>query len=413
MSTKKHILFVDDEPLVIEGLRRMLRKFRGEWDMEFVNSGPDALARMAASPYDVIVSDIRMPGMDGAELLERVVKLHPATARIVLSGHAGEDSTQRALKVAHRFLAKPTDADAIRNAVAEACGAQQIVGDDHLRGLVAGCNSLPSAPAVYLELTKAIESEKSDAKQIAAIISRDMAMSAKILQMVNSSFFGIGRRISSVEHTVALLGLIRLRALVLGEQIFRQFVPPREVPGFSIDWLWRHSMAVAELARQISRAEKQEGDRPDQAFTAGLLHDLGLLVLAARQFEKFADVLTRARAQQRPIHEVEKEMMGVTHEDVGAYLLRLWGLPPRIIEAVELHHRPAQVEFDGLCALSVIHVADVLVHELNAPEDDAGRAAWFAPVDEAYLSRLKLSDRYSHWRELGIKACGQPEGATK
>lgn len=397
---KRRVLFVDDEPNIIDGLRRLLRKQRALWDMEFVCSAPEALAKLAAAPFDVVVTDLQMPDLNGAELLERVVQHYPATARIVLSGHAEEEMSRRAMKLAHRFLAKPTDPETLVNAVTEACGARQIVQDERLQALVGACDSLPSAPSLYLEIARAAESETADAAAIGKIISRDMAMCAKLLQLVNSSFFGIARRVSSIEQAVALLGIMRVKAMVLTDHIFREFVPSGDIPELSIDRLWKHSLQVAELSREISKAEKQGGDRPDQAFTAGLLHDIGLLVLACRQSEAVRETCRLAREREVSAVSIEGEIIGATHGDVGGYLLRLWGLPARIVEAVALHHEPGRVNYNGLCAVTVVHAADVL--ERGTEPDGSARADdLYRPIlDEAYLARIGMGHRVAVWAGL-------------
>ncbi|MBI4582287.1 MAG: HDOD domain-containing protein, partial [Planctomycetes bacterium] len=252
---KKRILFVDDEPNVVDGLRRLLRKQRQVWHMEFAQSGAEALAKLAEMPFDVLVTDIQMPGMNGAELLERVVQAYPGVARIVLSGHVDETVATRVVSLAHRFLAKPTDADTLIAAVERAGVAQQEIGDERVRAWIGSCRSLPSLPTLYVELMQAAHSDTTNAREIARIISRDMAISAKILQLVNSSFFGLARRISSIEQTVSLLGLVRIRALVLAEHVVRKLMPENAPSGLTINHLWSHSCAVAEVAHRISKLE--------------------------------------------------------------------------------------------------------------------------------------------------------------
>lgn len=409
---KMRILFVDDEVHVIEGLRRMLRKQRNEWDMVFASSGTEALATMEAAPFDVIVTDMQMPGMNGAEVLERVLQTHPDMARIVLSGHADEATTSRALKVAHQFVSKPADPEALKAAVARACAVQQLVENDRIRGLVAKCETLPSLPTLYVEITKAAESETTDARQIAQIISRDMAMSAKILQLVNSSFFGIARRISSIEQTVTLLGLMRIKALVLSENIFRQMAVTRKFQDFDATMLWKRAYLVGEVARLITQAEQQGGDRSDQAFTAGLLHDIGILVLMSQHGEAFERVLAEVRTSGRQLPVVEREQLGATHGEIGAYLLGLWGLPPRIVEAVILHHTPGDIPYEGVCAVTVVHVADALVDEtLGASSNKAG-VSFASILDTAYLERVGVTSRLGQWRQIAANVCAKSEGGT-
>jgi HD-like signal output (HDOD) protein len=227
-----------------------------------------------------------------------------------------------------------------------------------------------------------------------------MAMSAKLLQLVNSAFFGIDQRISSIERTVTLLGFVRIKALVLTEQIFRTFPPPHDLPELTMDRLWRHALRIAEMGRSISRLEKQTGDRPDQAFMAGLLHDIGLLVLASHQGQALEEMCCQAKASGQPLHALEKERWGVCHADVGAFLLQLWGLPPRIVEAVKAHHTPMDVAYNGICALTAVHVADALEGEVQRTRIPPGDDLFAGYLDQAYLERTGLASHVPVWMEL-------------
>lgn len=404
---KKRILFVDDEPFVIDGLRRMLRKLRDEWDMSFVTSGNDALACMAQGAFDVLVTDLRMPGLDGADLLERVTEAYPITARIVLTGQADEGLSERAANCAHQCLMKPVDAETLKNAVARACSLQQGLHNEWVRGLVTVCNTLPSLPSLYLDIVQAAQSESTDARTIATIIRRDMSIAAKLLKLVNSSFFGLGRRVSSIEHAVSLLGLVRIKALVLGEKVFKQFQPTKPIPGFNFESLWRHSLVVAEVARLISKAENQTGDRPDQAFTAGLLHDVGILLLAFNMPDRFATLLASCQQSALTLWAMEKDILGATHSEVGGYLLGLWGLPPRIVEAITLHHNPAAIHYNGVCAATCVHVADALLTQEGGIETDDGALSYQGRLDLDYLRRIKLANRLDAWTKLADKTIQQ------
>lgn len=403
--SKTRILFVDDEPNVIEGLQRMLRKQRSEWDMSFVLSGPEALAKMAESSFDVVVVDMRMPGMSGAELLQHVVEKYPNTSRIVLSGHGGEHCSHQAAILAHQFLSKPTDADTFKQAVSRACTMQKLVCSERIRKLVGSCNILPSLPDLYIELTKAAQSDSTDAKVIAGIISRDVAMSAKLLQLVNSSFFGVGRQVSSISQAVTMLGMTRIKALVLNEHIFREFKPSKPIPGFSIVGLRNHSFAVAEVARLISMKEHQKGDQTDQAFTAGLLHDIGILMLASHHPDGFEEVIYKSRQFVGPCSTIEEELLGATHGEIGAYLLGLWSLPSKIAEAAAYHHKPCNSSCDGLCAVTTAHTADALLSQFGPAESDLHGYPSTATLDKAYLERIGMVNRLSDWERYSSEVC--------
>lgn len=403
---KKRVLFVDDEPNIIGGLKRMLRKHRDVWDMEFATSSSEALAKLAQVPYDVLVTDIQMPIMSGAELLERVVEAYPCMARIVLSGHVDEKVSTRVVGLAHRFLAKPTDAETLFEAVNRACDARETVTDDRARSWVASCRSLPTLPTLYVELTQAANSETSDARSIAAIITRDMAISAKLLQLVNSSFFGLARRISSIERTVAMLGLMRIRGLILTDHVFRKLMPGMAASSLSVEHLWSHSCLVAETARRIAKFERQENERCDQAFTAGLLHDIGLLLMATQAPQEFDEILRRWDEPGTNSMR-EREIVGLTHGQIGAHLLELWGLPPRIVEAVRLHHEPFELEYDGLCAVTWVHVADALMAEMVPLELDSGQNIHFSRLETEHLERRGLSSKLEPWRDIAAEVTAE------
>ena len=409
---KTRIIFVDDDQNTLAGLQRLLRKQRDVWDMTFAANGPDALAKLAATPHDVIVTALKMQGMDGVALLERIVQAYPRMARIILSGHPGEDGTRKAVNLAHQFLSKPIEAEGLVDAVARACAAQRFVGDERLRDIVGGCHTLPSLPTLYIEITQAANSEHSDAQTVARIIGKDMAMSAKLLKLVNSSFFGIGRRVSSIADAVALLGIVRLKTLVLSEHVFGQFAQKRQTSRFSIDQLWSHSYEVAEVARLISRAEKQAGDRSDQAFTAGVLHDVGILLLASHYAQLFETVMEVVERDGRSQCEVERETFGVTHEEVGEYLLMLWGLPPRVVEAVALHHRPERLSYSGLCAVSCVHSADAILTAMSKSRAGSGCEPVVPSLDLVYLKRIGLENRVEAWTELATSVVDRVMAAT-
>ncbi len=412
-TAMKRILFVDDEPNIIDGLRRMLRRQRDEWEMVFCGSGDEALALMGTAPFDIIVTDMQMPEMGGADLLERVVEHHPQVARIVLSGHADEAVTRRAAKLAHQFLSKPTDAETLRAAVARACATQQTVGNERIKALVAACDRLPSLPGTYLEITRIAESDTGDARKIAAVISRDMALSAKLLQLVNSSFFGIGRRISSIDQSVTLLGQQRVKGLVLSEGVFSQLRPTHPKDRALAEAVWNDASPIGELSRQISASELQGEDRLDQAFTAGLLHDVGMLLMISQRSEEYRAIIEDAEAKQEPIEEVERRTLGATHAEIGAYLLGLWGLPPRIVEAVMLHHRPAELPYSGLCAVTVVHAADALVQAARSAATGKPATFWSTTLDEGYLAGLGMDDKLPRWRSFAEALVNDDRKACK
>jgi putative nucleotidyltransferase with HDIG domain len=399
----KRILFVDDEPGILDGLRRMLRSHRALWDMSFVCSGAEALAAMEAEPFDVLVTDMRMPGMSGAQLLEQVQQRHPGTVRIVLSGQADMESAMRSVSVSHQFLAKPCGAETLENVVDRACGLAQLLQDPKLQAILGGMSELPVLPRVYRALTSALAEPEVDVRRIGRIVEQDAGIASKVLQLVNSSFFGIRKEITDLQQATAYLGVNTIRDLVLTFEVFRQFETAGGVPGFSIEREQSHSLLTARIARRLASDKKSA----EQAFLAGMLHDVGKLVMATRLDESLRKVLAAGAGLRRPFHAVEEQLLGVSHAELGAYLLGLWGMPYPVIEAVAHHHHPARVqEQTGFGVLAATHVADCLAREQE------GCGAETIELDEHYLSALGAAARLPEWRTIAAEEAGcEPEAA--
>ncbi len=385
----KRILFVDDEPNVLEGLRRMLRPMRHEWDMVFAAGGSEALQILAGNPCDVIVSDMRMPGMDGLQLLGEVKRRHPETIRIALSGHSDMDVLLACTRITHQYLAKPCDPETLKTTVDRATGLRALLADDNLRKLIANIDSLPSLPKLYTEIMEELSSEDASIARVAEIIAKDVSMTAKILQIVNSAFFGLVTHVASPAQAAVLLGVDVIRALVLSSKVFSQF--EHDESGLDLSAVQHQSERRGALARQIAIAEAQPTETCDYALMAGMLQDVGRLVLAKHRPGEYAEVM---RAVSESDWEAEQAVFGCTHMEVGAYLLGLWGLPNPIVEAVAYHHRPGRSVGSVFSPLTAVHAAGALV------QDDDGGSAETPGLDLDYLQRLGLNERPPVWRAL-------------
>jgi HD-like signal output (HDOD) protein len=391
----KHLLFVDDEPKLLDGLKRSLRPMREEWNMTFVTSGAEALLALEQTPIDVIVSDMRMPVMDGAQLLNEVRQRFPQVVRIVLSGQSDKELIYQSIAATHQYLDKPCETELLKATVLRACALRDLLGSDSLRQLVTGMHRIPSQPTLYADIRKEAESKTASIRAIGAIISKDMGMTAKILQLVNSAYFGIRSSVSTAEQAVNLLGLDTVQALVLTVHVFSQFSSIHG-SGFNIDRLWEASMETGVLARAIAKAEQVPALMIEQSYTAGLLHDVGRLVFAANAQARYEATLKTAHDKGLPMWEVECLEFGASHADVGAYLLGLWGLSDPIVEAVAFHHRPGDCVGNGFSPLAAVHVANVLQEQLSQqPTGDV-----LSQIDRTYLNTLHMTDRLPHWREV-------------
>ena len=388
----RRIVFVDDEQGVLDGLQNLLRKQRKQWDMVFALGGPSALTELAKQPADVVVTDMRMPGMDGAALLEKIRDLYPATTRIVLSGHAERESVVRAVPVTHQFLSKPCDGDTLKGVIERACALRNLLADETIRGIVSGLDHLPSAPTLYFELTQALAKPDATVSDVTEIVQKDPALSAKILQLVNSAYFGLPQRVTTLQHAVSYLGLDPIKALSLSAHVFGT-LEGTNPGGLAVDRLQKSSLLTATLAKRFVSDKKLA----DEAFTSGIVHDVGRLVLALRMPDRMRDVQRDATASKRAPFVVEREHLGATHAEVGAYLLGSWGLPLTVVEAVAYHHEPLKAGEGVREVLAAVHVADALVDfpcvSETAPIADLG-------LDLPFLEQAGLLDRLPAWRAL-------------
>lgn len=389
-----NIVLVDDDSRILDGLRRMLRPYRKEWRMRFVRGGGEALELMRHDAVDMLVTDMRMPGMNGVELMKQVRTLYPHVIRMVLSGHVDEKMAMESMGVAHRYLAKPCDGDVLRKTILEMLKLHEILRSPRLRSIVSGLPGLPVLPSTCDSLAQELRSPEHFISGAAEIIARDAAMTAKILHVVNSVFGGKSREIVNIMQAVSSLGNDAIGAMILPYRTFKQFDAPR-MDHPDLEAIFRHSRTVGKFARIIAREECSGSQVEDEAFLGGLLHDIGKLILAAALPDLFGRVQQYAAANGVSSYAAETELIGAGHPEIGAYLLGLWGFPGSVVDAVLYHHDPEGNP--GFGALVAVWAADCIAYDL------AGKLS--GPV-EASLKIECLDDlksRYGHWR----KSCDQ------
>ena len=387
----KHVLFVDDDPNVLAGLRRLLRTFRDDWKMEFVDKADDALALMDKAPVDVVVTDMRMPGKDGAQLLTEIRARYPNVVRICLSGYSSQDTGMRAIGLAHQYLSKPCEPEVLKATVMRVCALQAHLSEPFLVRLVSRMSSIPSVPTHYQAVVEELAKEDASLARIGDIIAHDPAMTAKILQIVNSSFFGLARRVTDPRDAAKMLGLSTVDALVLTAGVFSQ-LEGSQLRGFPVDQLMRHSWSVGAYAKMIASMETKDKSVQSDAFVGGLLHDVGKLVLAVNFPDEYAAILQGQEGSGVSISACEFETFGASHADVGAHLMGLWGLPSPVVEAISFHHQPSKGVAAGFSPLAAVHAADAIVrHKANGETGNLD-------VDYSFLWKIGMFDHLAGWR---------------
>ena len=392
-AARTRILIVDDEVTLLRLMKLGMRSMAGEWDLHFAESGEEALTFINQQAFDVVITDMRMPGMNGAQLLNHVLRDHPKTVRIVLSGYADLNQVMNCVGLTHQFIDKPCSLDDLKSCLHRVTNVQGHLNHEKIRSATAGLKNLPSLPKVYMEIADAVQSEDCSTELIAEIAGKDPGLCAKLLQLSNSAFFGFGRKVYSVDEAVQLLGVSIIQSLALATPLYSSF-DQRKCPGFPLEQIWDHSAQVATLGRKLFRQHMDDPQLAEQAFAAGILHDLGKLILADSLGAEYDEVLKESRATNTPLYRVEQKNLHTTHAEVGAYLLAIWGLPIPLVEAVACHHFPHRCGTKEICLSGVIHIANALQHTQPGHPDLIP-----TPPDADYLKQIHLDEHFEMWQQ--------------
>lgn len=397
-------LFVDDEPYVLDALRDLLRPFRHRWSLSFAGGGAEALEMLTRTNIDMVITDMRMPLMDGSQLLAQLRAKYPHVMRAVLTGQSDLRSAEKLLPVAQQMILKPCDRGRLEDVLSRAERIRALLPEENVRACVGRIERLPSAPRIYAMLVAAIETGDASASDIANIIASEPAMCAKLLQLANSSFFRLSRHIKTPEEAVVHLGFLTVRNLVLSVEVFESADPLPASSGLNVNVLREHALLVGRIASRICPP-----DVPAQgAFLAGVLHEIGLLVLGVGTARDMALAVAKAEHDKVPLQVAEREVIHASHAQAGAYLLGLWGLPLELMEAVATHDDPwpqprtMDPSFD-LC--TVTHIANALA---NAHRTVSPHLTPQDHLDPELLEALGVSKRLEKWRAIAAEEASLP-----
>ena len=380
----KNILFVDDERDLLDSLKARLYKHRHDWDMKFVLSGDAAISALEEQNFDLVVSDVRMPGMDGGQLLTVVKQRWPMAMRIIVSGYSDPVQAVRLTSLAHQYVAKPCDGRELENIIERCFYLQDLLAQESLRKVVGRIGKLPAMPKTYGLLQAALAQPSVTAAEIGDIVNADAGIASKVLQITNSAFFRLRKPMVRIKDAVTYLGFATVRNLVLSAEIFSQWRAPEGLSDLDPERLQNHAQCAAAACKALTGGRAS----PDDAWLAGLLHDIGYWVLIQECPKDLGKAIQLARAEGLPLVECERQVTGASHAEIGAYLLGLWGLPYTIIEAVALHHTPTAVTPHGYDLVGALAVSHALLDPPNAhailPDAPADKG-----VDAQYLASLQ------------------------
>lgn len=393
----RKLLFVPVDPRSSQALAEALRAPRTEWQCYLASSPEAARQRLSEKDLDAVVADLDTES--GRALLAQARASFPEVARIGVVPHKHLKVPQ--LGVAHQVVSSFTDFPDLEAAIERSCRLRDLLRGERICRTLGELGELPPAPGVYLRLMEKLHAPDASVAEAAAIIEGDVGTSAKLLQVVNSVVFRTSREIVTVKMAASFLGLDVIKSVVLSLEAFQSFGKLPGVPNFSLTELQVHCRLAASLAGQMPLP----ADARDAAIVAALLHDIGKLVLAYKMPERFARLLAHARSECRPLWRVEEELWGITHAEVGAYLLGLWGLPIPVTEAIAFHHAPWSVPPRAFDPIAAVYAANLLAHEAEGLPQDG---EW----NLDFLQSVGVAAQLPAWKTLAQRAAAPAADST-
>ncbi len=337
--SKLNVLLVDDQPQVLSGLRRNLSIEEEDWLVHAAASGPLALEAMALNEYDIVVSDLRMPGMSGAEFLQIARDRYPNALRFILSGYADQDLMLKASGVAHRYLTKPCETAELVAAIKQVLMTQRLIHDDNVLAICHKINELHVENGPISRLLALTDDPECDTGEVIGLIERNPSLHATVLRISNGAFFGRGGTIDTLQDSMQILGLDLLRNIALIEMA-KTHLKLSEYGRRCADRIMEHCVETSLRIPRLGKLVGRDLSLQRRLASAAILHDLGKLVLLAYDEKRFVSTCSRSLAERRPSHELEAEIFGCDHAALGGYIFELWGLPESLIRAIAWHHRP-------------------------------------------------------------------------
>ncbi len=387
---KPAILFVDDQNNILQSLRRSLRGLDKEWDIHYANGGSEALNTMRQHEIHIVVSDTNMPGMRGTELLTEVRSQYPNTIRLVLSGGCRNDDISLLLRTSHQFFPKPFDIQKLRETVEHLLVLKGNIKEKRIQSILASVSKLPCAPYTHGHFYEEIDGFTPNLEKIGQYISQDMGLATKLLQSLNSTYFGVNKSGIHPHQAVKVMGPGTISHLFVDSMRFDPIESQSDNYNFVKD-IYKYSYQTALAAQKIARSQNMSEEAQDHAYTAGLLSDIGLVILAtelADEFKAISDSLTMSTPAQLT---VEAEAFGNDHCDISAYFLGLWGFPIDIVEAVRGHQKPNIDEGNAFSLISVAHIAQALIYAKG------DRATFENMLDMEYINKIGKADQIDSW----------------
>ncbi|WP_319778852.1 response regulator [Maridesulfovibrio sp.] len=394
MGYSKNILFIDRDTAQLEALDKSMASMKKRWQVYYASTKEEIMDLLRTRPFDIIAMDFKIDGFKDDELLEEIKNRQPGSIRFIISESINSENCLKFVKYAHQFITKPYTESELLGKIKKGLRLKHVFLNERAAKGIASIEELPTMPDLFVQLERELSKDDVMISNIGKLIGEDMSMTAGLLKLVNSPFFGLYSRVTNPEQAVTLLGLDNLKGLVLGIHLFN--LRESKKIDFSIEKLGRHCQYTALMARAIIKAEGGSNELAEHTFLAGFLHDIGKLVLSTSYTEEYSTILSIVQETDITVQEAEKDILGFTHAEVGAYLLAIWGFDEDVIEAIYCHHKPQRLGSIDLSPAVAVHVANSFDHELRVSNND------YTPhlLSADWLEQNNFSAKLPEWLQI-------------
>jgi HD-like signal output (HDOD) protein len=390
---------VDDQAPVLEVAVLVLRMIDPQWEVTGFQDPGEALAAVKARPPDLVLSDQIMPGRQGSQLLEEVRALAPRTLRIIMSGQVALNRLTL-ITSAHQYLGKPFNPSTLRDAIERSFAAQERIQNQELQTVIMGLRSIPSLPQAHELLLRELKDDRTASAVVAGLVEEDPGLSLKVLHLANSPLFGRQCPVTSPVEAVMCLGTDMIAAIVLSQSLFRHYQSLNR-PEMDSSRVWTHSWETARLAREICRDKELPADTGDEAFLAGLMHEIGRFILIDNFPGPFKAACDTARQTRSPLVAGLRAAFRASPSEIGAFVLQLWGLPDAVVGAIGGLDHPEEDQPNGFTVRTALYLADHIASGKFPPDS--------FPVEEwktDYLKCIGCADQIPAWEKLFSRMTG-------
>lgn len=390
VARPKRILFIDDEPALLDSLTRVMRPLKNEWEIQVESSPRAALERLAKETFDIVVTDLRLPALNGVPVVSQVMESSSDAVRVALSSSSPPAENGQHLTTAptYQVVARASELEHLKETVERISRMRDRMHDENMRALIGEIDGLPAVPAVCQELNRTLAQDDFSMRDVASVVEKDPALCAKILQLVNSPFFGLGRKLAQLHDAVSYLGTSMLKNLVTSITLWRTLEGVRPAAIGQLQRVHARCQRVGGLARRMMARDRVRGE---EAFVSGLLHDIGVTLLIAYLPERYDRITAEMRNTGLSFYEVERSLYSVDHAEIGAHLLDAWGLPFQVLEAVAFHSSAPNLRHTRLEPADAVYIAQALLdgRDRSQEMDEC--------VDTSYLEQLGVADQLGEW----------------